>query len=237
MTSQLTETAIPNDQKIPPLENGDHLTCPEFERRYAAMPNLKKAELIEGMVYMAAALRLKQHGEPHSHLIIWLGNYKVFTPGLMIADNTTVRLDQHNVPQPDVALFLDPNRGGQATITADDYLAGAPELIAEVAGSSAAYDLGVKKDVYRRHGVKEYLVWQMFENRLDWFVLDHDHYTLLHPDQNGILKSQFFPGLWLDQEALLQGEMSQVLAVLQQGIQSPEHQQFVQDLANLISST
>ncbi len=237
MTSQLTETAIPTDQKIPPLENGDHLTRPEFERRYAAMPELKKAELIEGIVYMAAALRLKQHGEPHSHLIIWLGNYKVFTPGLMIADNTTVRLDPHNVPQPDVALFLDPNRGGQATITPDDYIAGAPELIAEVASSSAAYDLGVKKDVYCRHGVKEYLVWQMFENRLDWFVLDHDHYTLLHPDQDGILKSQFFLGLWLDQQALLQGDMPQVLAVLQQGIQSPEHQQFVQDLANLISST
>ena len=216
--------------RVPPLENGDRLTRAQFERRYAAMPHLKKAELIEGVVYLAAALRLRNHGEPHGNLIIWLGNYKVATPGMILADNTTVRLDRDNEPQPDVALFLDPVVGGQVQISEDDYIEGAPELIAEVAASSAAYDLGDKKKAYRRNGVQEYIVWQMFENKLDWFVLQDDEYVLLAPDEDGILRSRIFPGLWLAVEALLVGEMPAVLAVLQQGLNSLEHQSFVQKL-------
>ena len=216
--------------RVPPLENGDRLTRAQFERRYAAMPHLKKAELIEGVVYLAAALRLRNHGEPHGNLIIWLGNYKVATPGMILADNTTVRLDRDNEPQPDVALFLDPVVGGQVQISEDDYIEGAPELIAEVAASSAAYDLGDKKKAYRRNGVQEYIVWQMFENKLDWFVLQDDEYVLLAPDEDGILRSRIFPGLWLAVEALLMGEMPAVLAVLQQGLNSLEHQAFVQTL-------
>ncbi|MDX2229553.1 MAG: Uma2 family endonuclease [Leptolyngbyaceae cyanobacterium bins.349] len=217
--------------KLPPLENGDRLTRSEFERRYQAMPQLKKAELIEGVVYMAAALRFRSHGQPHGNLIIWLGNYKVATPGVELADNATVRLDRDNDPQPDVALFLDPAWGGQVQISEDDYIEGAPELIAEIAASSASYDLGDKKRAYRRNGVKEYIVWQMFENKLDWFILQDDEYMELTPDADGILRSHQFPGLWLAVEALLTGDMVQVLAVLQQGLASPAHQTFVQQLS------
>ncbi|NEQ21220.1 MAG: Uma2 family endonuclease [Microcoleus sp. SIO2G3] len=233
MVIRSPQTPTPSDAptvRVPPLENGDRLTRTEFERRYAATGHLKKAELIEGVVYVAAALRLRNHGEPHGNLIIWLGNYKVATPGMILADNTTVRLDRDNEPQPDVALFLDPAVGGQVQISEDDYIEGAPELIAEVAASSAAYDLGDKKKAYRRNGVKEYIVWQMFENKLDWFVLQDDEYVLLAPDEDGILRSRIFPGLWLAVEALLMGEMLVVLAVLQQGLNSSEHQAFVQTL-------
>jgi Uma2 family endonuclease len=220
--------------KLPPLENGDRLTRAEFERRYAAMPYLKKAELIEGVVYMAAALRFRSHGQPHGDLIIWLGNYKVATPGLELADNATVRLDLDNDPQPDIALFIDPALGGQVQISKDDYIEGAPELVAEIAASSASYDLGDKKKAYRRNGVKEYIVWQMFENKLDWFVLQDDEYVELTLDPDGMIRSRQFPGLWLAVEALLAGNMVQVLEVLQTGLRSPEHQAFVQELANRI---
>jgi Uma2 family endonuclease len=227
-----TDQVLHQETQLPPLENGDRLTRPEFERRYNAMPHLKKAELIEGVVYMAAALRFREHGKPHGNLIIWLGNYQVATPGTELADNTTVRFDLDNAPQPDVALFVDPSVGGQVQISADDYIEGAPELIAEVAASSASYDLGDKKKVYRRNGVREYLVWQMFENKLDWFVLQEGEYVLLSPDIDGILRSRQFPGLWLKLDALLVGDMVQVLAVLQQGIDSAEHQAFVQWLSS-----
>lgn len=60
---------------IPPLENGDRLSRAEFERRYQAMPQVKRAELIEGVVYMASPLRLKSHGEPHGDLIGWLWTF------------------------------------------------------------------------------------------------------------------------------------------------------------------
>jgi Uma2 family endonuclease len=219
-------------QRVPPLENGDRLTRTEFERRYAAMPDLKKAELIEGVVYMAAALRFRSHGKPHGDLIIWLGNYKVATPGTELADNSTVRLDLDNVPQPDVALFLDQSVGGRVQISEDDYIEGAPELIAEIAASSASYDLGDKKKAYRRNGVQEYIVWQMFENKLDWFVLQDGEYVSLTSDADGILRSQVFPGLWLAVEALLAEDMPTVLSVLQQGLSSPEHEAFLQQLKN-----
>lgn len=217
---------------VPPLENGDRLSRKEFERRYAAAPHIKKAELIEGVVYVAAALRFRSHGQPHAQLIGWLFNYQIATIGTALADNTTVRLDLDNEPQPDIALFIEPEFGGRVQISRDDYLEGAPELIAEIAASSAAYDLGDKKKAYRRNGVREYLVWQMFENKFDWFVLQDDEYVPLLPDETGIIRSQTFPGLWLAIDSLLNGEMLQVMARLQQGLNSPEHQAFVQHLAN-----
>jgi Uma2 family endonuclease len=217
--------------KIPPLESGDRLTRQEFERRYYAMPNTKKAELIEGIVYMASPLRFKSHGKPHGNLIIWLGTYKVSTPGIELGDNATVRLDLDNEVQPDVVLVIDEQLGGQTRITEDDYIEGAPELIAEVAASSAAKDLYDKKRVYRRNGVKEYIVWQVFDNQLDWFVLENGEYITLKPDAEGIIKSRNFPGLWLDTSALLTGEMTQVVAVLQQGLNSEAHQTFIQQLS------
>jgi Uma2 family endonuclease len=213
---------------IPPLENGDRLSRFEFERRYEAMPHLKKAELVEGVVYMASPLRIKSHGEPHGDLVTWLGTYKTFTPGVVLGIDPTVRLDLENEPQPDAVLLVP---GRQATIGADDYIEGAPELIVEVAASSAAIDLHDKKRAYRRNQVQEYMVWRTLEGQLDWFVLKADDYVTQLPDQQGIVRSQIFPGLWLAVSALLSGEMTTVLSVLQQGLNSPEHQAFVQQLS------
>ncbi|MBF2050135.1 MAG: Uma2 family endonuclease [Elainella sp. C42_A2020_010] len=213
---------------IPPLENGDRLSRFEFERRYEAMPHLKKAELVEGVVYMASPLRIKSHGEPHGDLVTWLGTYKTFTPGVVLGIEPTVRLDLENEPQPDAVLLVP---GRQATIGADDYIEGAPELIVEVAASSAAIDLHDKKRAYRRNQVQEYMVWRTLEGQLDWFVLKADDYVTQLPDQQGIVRSQIFPGLWLAVSALLSGEMTTVLSVLQQGLNSPQHQAFVQQLS------
>ncbi|MGI2904102.1 Uma2 family endonuclease [Tolypothrix sp. VBCCA 56010] len=217
--------------KIPPLESGDRLSRHEFERRYTAMPQLKKAELIEGVVYVSSPLRFKSHGQPHGDLIIWLGTYKVSTPGVELGDNATVRLDLDNEPQPDVLLLIDEKLGGQAKISEDDYIEGAPELVAEVAASSASNDLYDKKRAYRRNGVQEYIVWQILENKVDWFSLQNDEYVTLEADANGVIKSRTFPGLWLDMTALLTGEMTKVLAVLQEGLNSSEHQAFVERLS------
>ncbi|MDZ8081731.1 MAG: Uma2 family endonuclease [Nostoc sp. DcaGUA01] len=217
--------------RIPPLESGDRLSRHEFERRYSAMPHVKKAELIEGIVYVASPLRFNSHGKPHGDLIIWLGTYKVATPGVELGDNVTVRLDLDNEPQPDVVLLIDEKLGGQARISNDDYIEGAPELIAEVAASSAANDLHDKKKVYRRNGVKEYIVWRILENQLDWFCLENGEYISLEPDINNVIKSRIFPGLWLDVQALCTGKMTKVLAILQQGLSSEEHADFVQSLA------
>ncbi len=214
----------------PPLESGDRLTRYEFERRYNAMLQLRKAELIEGVVYMAAALRFKSHAEPHSNLLIWLGNYKVSTIGVAMGIEPTVRLDLDNEPQPDVVLLIEAAAGGRSRLSEDDYVEGAPELVAEIAASSAAIDLGDKKRAYRRNGIQEYVVWQVFEQKLDWFYLQDEAYVALPVDADGIMRSRIFPGLWLAVDDLLTGNMTRVLAVVQSGLASPDHARFVQQL-------
>lgn len=217
----------PRSLPIPPLESGDRLTRAEFERRYQATPEKFKAELIEGVVYVASPVRVF-HGTPHAALVGWLTVYWAATPGVSVADNTTTRLDMDNEPQPDALLRIE--IGGTSTISEDGYIEGAPELIAEIATSSAAIDLGAKQNAYRRNGVQEYLVWQTFENRLSWFRLQAEEFVLIEPDADGIIRSSVFPGLWLAVPALLEGRMIEVLNVLQAGIADPAHQAFVQTL-------
>jgi Uma2 family endonuclease len=221
----------PTPLQIPPLENGDRLNRYEFERRYQAMPEGVKAELIEGVVYMPAALRFKSHSRPHALLMAWLTDYWLGTPGTDLGIEPTVRLDLDNEPQPDAVLMVEERAGGQARLTDDDYLEGAPELVAEIAASSAAIDLGDKKRAYRRNGIHEYIVWQVFEQRLDWFALETGDYVALPSDAKGVIRSRVFPGLWLAFEDLLTGNMQRVISVLQAGLVSPEHAQFVQSLA------
>lgn len=214
--------------KIPPLESGDRLSRAEFERRYHAMPHLKKAELIEGVVYVASPLRAQAHGSPHAHIITWLGVYESATPGVKCYDNPTVRLDGDNEPQPDAVLRLEQN--GRSFISEDDYIEGSPELIVEVAASSASYDLHDKLRVYRRNGVQEYVVWRTYSQQIDWFYLQDGEYQSLMVDELGIFRSRQFPGLWLASEALLSGNLGEVLRVLGQGISSPEHGEFMASL-------
>lgn len=213
---------------VPPLESGDRLTRAEFERRYAVTPEHFKAELIEGIVYVASPVRTF-HGSPHFNLVTWLGVYCAATPGVSGADNTTTRLDLDNEPQPDVLLRIE--QGGSSTVSDDGYIDGAPELVAEIAASSAAIDLGAKKNAYRRNGVQEYLVWQTFENRLSWFRLEAGEFVLIEPEPVEVIRSTVFPGLWLDLAALRDGDMMGVLNVLQAGIADAAHQAFVDKLA------
>ncbi len=207
---------ITPNQTIPPLENGDRLTMAEFEHRYERMPELKKAELVEGIVYMASPLRIRQHGEPHSWIIGWLMVYKASTPGVQLGDNCTIRLDADNEPQPDALLRIE--TGGQSTISEDGYVEGAPELIAEIAASTVSIDVHEKLKVYRRNQVQEYIIWRVEEQELDWFRLVEGKYVQLEVNDEGIICSQAFPGLWLDKEALLAGDLAKVLSVLQQGM-------------------
>jgi Uma2 family endonuclease len=215
---------------LPPLENGDHLTRAEFERRYEAMPRLKKAELIEGVVYMPSPVH-NLHSWAHGQVIGWLASYCAATARVQLNDNATVRLDIDNEVQPDGLLRLDETRGGNCRVTADDYLEGPPELIVEIAGSSATYDLHDKLNVYRRNGVQEYIVWQVYDRRLDWFWLQEEKYLPLSPDDQGLIRSQIFPGLILAVTALLEGDLQTVLAELNRGLASPEHAAFVAQLS------
>lgn len=214
----------------PPLQSGDRLTRAEFARRYALHPDIKKAELIDGVVYVASPVRHRQHGKPHSLLVGWIITYAAATPGVDFSDNATVVLDLENEHQPDVLLRLEPQHGGRSRVTGDDYIEGPPDLIVEVAASSAAYDLHDKKRVYARVGVREYLVAQAYEQRVDWWELREGVFTPLPLEADGTLRSRVFPGLWLDPAALWAGDAAALLAALHRGLADPAHAAFVERL-------
>jgi Uma2 family endonuclease len=190
------------------------------------MPEVKKAELIEGVVYMPSPVTQTGHSGPCFDIIGLLAMYRFATPGVEGGDNGTVRLDWDNEPQPDAFLRVLPDWGGQSR-NDDDYVGGAPEFIAEVAASSASYDLHDKLQAYRRNGVREYVVWRVWDETIDWFVLREGRYEPLPLTAGGTYHSEVFPGLWLDPAAWLRGDFTRVMAVLQEGLASPEHAEFV----------
>jgi len=214
----------------PSLLAGDRLPVAEFERRYHGHPEIKKAELIEGIVYMPSPVKFRQHANPHLALVGWAAAYIAATPGVEGGDNATLRLDNVNRPQPDVLLRIDRALGGLSFVAADDYLVGAPELVIEVAASTANYDMHAKKPAYARNGVQEYLLVLTYEQAIHWFALREGEYVELQPDPAGILRSEVFPGLWLQPAALWRNDLATLLSILQQGPAAPEHADFVAKL-------
>jgi hypothetical protein len=215
-----------NPTRIPRLHNGDHLDRDEFERRYNAMPELKRADLIEGVVYLPFPVPFKEEAEPRAHLLGWLGMYRAHTPGIRAGASATVRLDARNEPQPNPVLLIDPARGGRVTFT-DGYITGGPELAAEVAASTVSIARNAKLRAYQRNGIREYILWRVEDRAIDWFALRGGQYEPLPAGADGIVRSEVFPGLWLDPAALIAEDLVRALAVLQQGIASPEHAAFV----------
>lgn len=226
--SNVTNPIDEND--TPPLHNGDHLTRAEFERRYAAYPHLKKAELIEGVVYMPSPVHHEKHSKPHGRIVGWLFTYVTATPGTDFGDNATIRLDLDNAVQPDAFLRILEESGGQSRLSRDDFLEGALELVVEVAASSAAYDLHEKLRVYRRNGVQEYLVLLAYEQETRWFQLVESAYELITPTADGVLQSKVFPGLHLHPERFWADDLAGVLQALQAGLATPAHEAFVAGL-------
>ncbi len=222
-------TFFPRMHTIPQLASGDRLTRREFHRRYAAMPHCKKAELVEGTVYMPSPVSHSRHAAPHARLLHWLATYATATTGLDYGDNATVLLDLANELQPDAHLRI--ARGGACRINADGYLEGPPELVAEIAASSASYDLHDKFRAYQRNGVREYLVWRVDDAAIDWFSLREERFVAMQSDAHGVLRSEMFPGLWLDVPAMLGLDLRAAIERLSLGIASAEHRAFVAELA------
>jgi Uma2 family endonuclease len=231
----------PVSEPIPPLRDGDRLTSAEYWRRYVASPEGTKAELLGGVVYLRRRVtgthnglavvvppsNNEGHSRPQGSLNGWLFQYAAFTTGVGFSVSPSLHfLDAEQHPEPDGLLRILPSHGG-ATTDVDGYIHGPPELVVEVANTSAGTDLGVKYDLYERSGVREYVVWRTEENALDWFVLRRRRYVPITPDPaDGLLKGVTFPGLWLDAGAMLRNDGRTVLTTLQRGLATPEHAAF-----------
>lgn len=217
-------------KRLPPLAPGDRLPRDEFERRFDVTPGLKKADLLDGVVYMPPPVSHVYHSGPHARMLALLGVYQAATPHTLVGDSGSLRLDLKNMPQPDAYLMIAENAGGQARIDGDGYVAGAPELVAEIAASSASYDLHVKMDVYRRYGVREYIVWRTYDAQIDFFVLSHRRFERCAPREDGTWRSTVFPGLCIATRQLLDGDLAAALEVLRRQLAGPEHSALIQRL-------
>ncbi|MBX9677128.1 MAG: Uma2 family endonuclease [Gemmataceae bacterium] len=216
---------LPRKTILPPLEAGDRLSRAEFERRYEATPKSVHAELLEGEVYFAEPKRWGRHTLPQGRLLHLLLTYQTATPGSAAGGETTLRLDEENEPQPDVVMFVHPKNGGQATIDDDEYLQGAPELVGEIAASSVSIDMHKKLEIYRRNPIREYVVWRVFDEAIDWFAWRDGKYVPLPADEH-VVRSEAFPGLWINVPALLADRWPEVQKTLQAGLSNPEHAAF-----------
>jgi Uma2 family endonuclease len=215
---------------IPTLLNGDHLTVPEFERRYEAVQEDQRAELIEGIVVMSPPIS-SDHGKANSLLDWLLRHYAAATPGVVCAVNASVRLDGSNEYQPDVMLWIESGNMAKAKVGANGLLEGCPEMVVEIALSSSSYDMHEKMEVYSRNQIPEYFVWEVMDARLHWFALKEGQYVPLEGGQGGIVRSRIFPGLWLDLHALSCGDDKKALRALDRGLKSATHKAFVKQLA------
>jgi Uma2 family endonuclease len=229
-----TMTTAPQIYRPPLLYNGQRLEREEFYRRIDCLIEMgedpKGIERLEGVVYMPASIRAQQHAEPQGYMVTWLGTYTAMTPGVQLGGNATSKLDLENDPESDAFLRIRPECGGQSRTDRRGFIDGPPELLVEVTGSTTEKDLELKFEVYRRNGVLEYIVWETLAEEFYWFALENSEYVRMTPGVDGLLKSRVFPGLWLDVEALLNGDLARVLAIVQQGITTPEHAEFVERL-------
>ena len=195
--------------RIPPLNQGDQLSHSEFERRRGLHPEIKKAELINGLVFLEMTVG-PAHADVHKMVMTLLGVYEARHPETQALDNATVVLGDDEV-QPDA--LLSRREGGRAVL-GDQNIQGPPELVIEVAASSSAYEANLKRLLYEGAGVEEYAVLQIFEQQVDWWVARGDRFQRVLPDSAGVFSSTLFDGLRLNATAIWAGDMAAVLAAL-----------------------
>lgn len=218
----------PQTRVLPPLEAGQRLDQPTFHERYAAMGEGKWCELIGGVVCKVGRVSAL-HGGGHSNLGGWLGQYRHFTPGLKSPINVSTILGDDSEVQPDLQLRIKENLSGRARVE-DGYVVGPPELVIEVGDSSRSQDLGPKKADYGKAGVLEYLFVGIDPEEIRWFIRRDGHFVEMKAGEDGIFRSEVFPGLWLDPRALFEDDLDGLLAVLERGVASEDHTRFVAEL-------
>jgi Putative restriction endonuclease len=213
------------------LHSGDRMTRAEFHRVYEQTPDKFKAELIGGIVYVSSPLGL-DHATGQPALTMVATAYAFRTPGVQVCDNTTIFLGEDEEPQPDLSLRVLPEYGGRSrTIKKKkkSYVSGPPEWIGEVAHSSRAIDLHLKKLSFQSNHVQEYLVMCVEERELRWFDLQAD--KELQPDADGVFRMRSFPGLWIHGEGLFAKDYFRLMNALEQGMDTSEYAAFVKRLA------
>ena len=234
MTAKPPRMKIIPQRYVPPFENGDRMDQPTFHALYETTPPGFKAELVGGVVYMASPVSVN-HGRPHRVLTSWIDAYAQHTEGTEWFSDLTIILADSNEPQPDLTLILLPEFGGFTQENDRGFLVGPPELVIEVAVSTAAIDLNAKRHDYYLYGVQEYLVVEVKTQTVHWFKRGKSAFQVLKPAADGSIRSKQFPGLWLNPDAVFERSPKALLETLHLGIASPEHAKFIAKLNKKIN--
>ena len=213
----------------PLLYEGQRLDQPTFHAIYERMPEAFKAELIDGVVSFKMNVK-SRHGRADISFQAILYNYSMETPGTIPQGNSTTILGPRIEVQPDSALLIDPDHGGRTRDDADGYTVEAPELVVEISDSTLRLDLNAKKRAYEQAGALEYVVFDIPNRKLHWFALRGETFESLAIAPDGVYRSRAFPGLWVDEAALVANDGLAVMAALRRGLESPEHAEFVERL-------
>jgi Uma2 family endonuclease len=217
-------------EEKPLLHDGQRLDQPTFHELYLRTPEDFRAELIDGVVHVMSSPVSPKHGRPFASINGWIYNYSIETSGTIIQGDTTTKLGPRSEVQPDCALLIDPDFGGQTGEDLKGYTTGCPELVVEISSSTLQLDLNAKKRAYEEAGAKEYVVYDEPHRTFHWFALRDGKFELLPKSEDGVYRSEVFPGLWLDEAAFVANDGLGVMAALRPGLQSPEHADFVERL-------
>jgi Uma2 family endonuclease len=211
---------------LPIMHNGDHMKQPEFHFAYSSMPENYRAELIGGVVFEPSPVSYS-HARNDNMFHDLITQYAKKSKLAEVAPNATVILSEDDEVQPDVLLRLPEELGGRSRLVGK-FLEGAPELVAEIAYSSRAIDLHLKKQRYAKAGVIEYLVFCIEPKKLHWFRLQEEKGIKRNGD--GTFCSKVFPGLWINEPALIEANSERADEILAEGLNSEEFNDFKNQL-------
>ncbi|HWE35541.1 MAG TPA: Uma2 family endonuclease [Isosphaeraceae bacterium] len=224
------EPSFFDEDGFPWLENGERMDARMFLERYEKMPPGWRAELIGGIVYVIPSPLQIGHARSSPLFSALICFYTAHTLGTEVQDNATTVIDDERVPQPDSALLILPEYGGQSIDGEDEYTHGVPELVVEVAISSRSTDLNAKLADYERGGALEYIVYDVRKRKIHWFERRDDRLVPMAADADGLFRSRAFPGFWIDPAALAANDKPALFAALGRGLATPEHAAFVAEL-------
>ena len=162
---------------------------------YALVPDRQKADLLDGVIYVASPDTY--HGDQYTNFLARLlaGFCEARDLGKVFGSRFAFRLSPHRCPEPDVAVVL----ASRLHLVDDHGMTGGPDVAVEVVSrDSRTRDYRDKRRIYEESGVSEYWLVDPIKGRADFLVLEAGKYQSAVLDDGSIFRSRVLPGFFLD---------------------------------------
>jgi Uma2 family endonuclease len=171
------------------------------EDYFRLVPDGQKADLIDGVIYMASPDSRRSNELMRFIVFLLTGFTKARgIGGEVFASRFTFVLSELRAPEPDVA-YVRPER---VHLIGETRMQGGPDIAVEVVSrESRSRDYGEKKQLYQEAGVSEYWIVDPLQQRVEFHRLQGDRYELAPLVGNNCYDSVVIPGLYLNVDWLL----------------------------------